>query len=472
MRKVKAVIIGAGSAGLSALRVIRKKTSDYLLIDQGPLGTTCARYGCMPSKVLIQAAADFARRRTFADKGIRHAEQLTCDIPALLDHVRRQRDFFTQGMMDATRKLAGDERLVIGTARFTSPGTITVNGRDIQGETFIIATGSQPRVPDAWTPFRHRILTSRTLFEQQNLPGRIGIVGLGAIGLELGQALHKLGIEVFGFDARHYLGGLSDPAVNEFLSKRIQTDFPLYLGTPAQLRESGDTLIVGSGDHEVRVDKIVAALGVTPALDALGLDAFIETDDHGNLPFDSHSARVKGHPIYLAGDVNGCRPILHEALDEGLFAGVNTTHDEDASFCRRTPLHITFSDPELAVVGRSFRELSDQDFVTGRADFSDQARARIAAENKGLLRLYVAPHSGQLLGAEMAIPGAEHIGHLLALACQQQMTVFDLLKMPFYHPTLEEGLRTALRDTIPKLSVAIRQQELPLCSSRPEPPLC
>src|SRR5690606_25266164 len=122
---------------------------------------------------------------------------------------------------------------------------------------------------------------------------------------------------------------------------------------------------------------------------------------------------------------------------------------------RRTPLAVVFSDPEIAAVGQRASELDPQATLVGEVNYASQGRARTMQENRGLLRLYAARDDGRLLGAEMAAPAAEHMAHLLALAIGQGLTVQDLLRMPFYHPTLEEGLRTALR--------AIARQ-LPPCS--------
>jgi dihydrolipoamide dehydrogenase len=103
------------------------------------------------------------------------------------------------------------------------------------------------------------------------------------------------------------------------------------------------------------------------------------------------------------------------------------------------------------MVGLSYAELDQNKIVIGEIDFSNQGRARMAEVNHGLLRVYAEKSSGQLLGAEMCAPQAEHLAHLLALAVQQKMTVRELLGMPFYHPVLEEGLSTALRDAASKL---------------------
>jgi dihydrolipoamide dehydrogenase len=178
-------------------------------------------------------------------------------------------------------------------------------------------------------------------------------------------------------------------------------------------------------------------------------------------------------PIFIAGDVNNCRPILHEAIDEGYIAGRNGTSDNIDCYCRRTPLHIVFSDPQIAVVGRSYQQLQDEQkrFVTGKIDFQDQSRAILEQQNQGLLHVYAEEDTGQILGAELVCPEAEHLAHHLAFAVQHELTILDMLENPYYHPTVEEGLRTALQDAGRQLSPAIGRG-LSLCDCRPESPLC
>ncbi len=142
MNHVDVAIVGAGSAGLSALRQVKKVTDNYLLIDPGPLGTTCARVGCMPSKVLIHIANDFHRRRTFAGMGISGAKHLRCDIPAVLRHVRTLRDRFTTGMIEATRELAG-ERFVEERAVLVGPKRIQIGDRFVDADRIILAPGAR-----------------------------------------------------------------------------------------------------------------------------------------------------------------------------------------------------------------------------------------------------------------------------------------------------------------------------------------
>ncbi|EJI2329880.1 hypothetical protein [Vibrio cholerae] len=153
---------------------------------------------------------------------------------------------------------------------------------------------------------------------------------------------------------------------------------------------------------------------------------------------------------------------MHEAADEGYIAGVNALSDSLTCFKRRTPLAIVFSEPGIAAVGQRFNQLATSCLV-GCVDFATQGRALTAQTNQGVLRVYADRGDYRIWGAEMCAPAAEHLAHLLALAIQRQLTVHDMLAMPFYHPVLEEGLRTALRDI--SVQSATRQADLSHCNA-------
>jgi dihydrolipoamide dehydrogenase len=164
-------------------------------------------------------------------------------------------------------------------------------------------------------------------------------------------------------------------------------------------------------------------------------------------------------PIFIAGDADDEVPRLHEAADEGRIAGDNATRFPDVHpGLRRAGLGIVFTDPQIAVVGGGRRAAQATTYVTGTVSFDDQGRARVMQRNRGRLNVYAEVGSGMLLGAEMLGPDAEHLGHLLAWARQLDLTVADMLKLPFYHPVVEEGLRTALRDAFAKLDAASRKR--------------
>mgnify|MGYP000273009421 CR=1 FL=1 len=209
-REVDVAIIGAGSAGLFALSQVRRKTDNYVLIDGGELGTTCARVGCMPSKVMIQVADDYHRRSIFDREGIDGAEELGLDVPAVMEHVQDLRDVFVDKTLGVTDAL-DQEHLIDGYARFVDDHTVEVNGEQIRAKSIVIATGTIPVVPDDWQAFREDIITTEELFELEDLPGSVAVIGLGSIGLEIGQALSRLGVEVTGVDLLENVAKLDDP---------------------------------------------------------------------------------------------------------------------------------------------------------------------------------------------------------------------------------------------------------------------
>ena len=139
------VIIGAGTAGLAALREVKKRTGNFILINDGAWGTVCARVGCMPSKTLIEAANAFHRRGAFEEFGIRGAESLTVDIPAVLQRVRRLRDDFVASTLKTTDALG--ERAISGRARLLGVGRLAVNDREFRARNIIIATGPTRSFP-------------------------------------------------------------------------------------------------------------------------------------------------------------------------------------------------------------------------------------------------------------------------------------------------------------------------------------
>jgi dihydrolipoamide dehydrogenase len=438
-------IIGAGTAGLAALREVRKATENFIIINDGPYGTTCARVGCMPSKALIEASKAYHRRTVFEDFGIHGAGQLRVDMPAVMQRVRRLRDEFVAGARRATEDLG--ERNLPGRARFLAPDRLAVGDREIRATRIVVAAGSRPVVPDLWGALGDRLLTSDSLFEQRNLPPRMAVVGLGPLGVEMAQALARLGIEISAFSADVSIGGLSDPAVIDAAADILSRELELHRETMVEPGTAQQHVrLRREGAADIVVDKLLAALGRRPNLDGLELERLgLPLDADGLPPFDRQTLQVGTLPVFIAGDVNGRLPLLHEAADDGYIAGRNATAVTADCYQRRAPLSIVFTDPEIAVVGRRFADLPQRDVLIGDVDFERQGRARLAAHNQGKLRLYANPQTGRLIGAELCAPDGAHLAHLLALAMQQSLTVRQMLEMPFYHPVLEEGVRSALR---------------------------
>ena len=200
--------------------------------------------------------------------------------------------------------------------------------------------------------------------------------------------------------------------------------------------------------REETFERVLMAAGRPPSLDGLGLDKLgVDKDDKGRYPIDKATLQLADLPVFVAGDANSLHPILHEAADDGELAAKNATcYPKLERQQRRTPLAIMFTDPQIAVVGQSYTQLQGCAAMQGEVDFADQGRARVQGVNRGRLRIYGDRENHRLLGAELVAPEAEHLAHLIAWAIQRELTVEDALALPFYHPVVEEGLRTALRE--------------------------
>ena len=449
--QVDVAVIGAGSAGLYALSQVRRAGKRFVLINGGEPGTTCARVGCMPSKALIQVAEDYHRRTTYGRFGVDGHQEMSLDIPEAMEYVQDLRDTFVDRVLSNSTDNMGDE-FIEGYARFLEPGLLAVEGRTIRAESVIIATGSRPLVPDAWKAFGDLVLTTDTLFEQETLPASMAVIGLGVIGLELGQSLWRLGVQITGIDQLQTIGGADDPEVSKAVLEIIGKEFPIWLGHRAELSREGDRLRVSAGERSVVVDKVLASMGRIPNLDGLGLENLgVALDANGMPEFNRNTMQVGTLRVFMAGDVTGDRPVLHEAGDEGRIAGYNAANEEICAFERKPPLNINFCDPNICSVGTNWSELDPAKTAVGEIRFAPVGRALIMGKNKGILRIYGDKADGRILGAIISAPKGENLAHLLSWAIQQKLTVGQLLRMPFYHPVIEEALQAALYDLYAKV---------------------
>lgn len=426
------------------------------MIEGGPGGTTCARVGCMPSKLLI-AAADAAHAVREADLfGIR-VEPPRIDGRAVMRRVREERDRFVRLTLEDVDTFPPEHRIG-GHARFIDEHRLRLDdGREIEAERIIIATGSSPSIPEPWRALGDRLVANEQVFEWRNLPESVAVVGSGVIGLELGQALHRLGVRVRLFDQGRSVGLLKDRALIDYALKLFEGEMPWSaeseLETP---RCDGDQVLLrwtqDARSHQERFDYLLAATGRRPNVSQLGLEnTGLKLDRHGVPEFDRQTLRCSLDHIFIAGDADGELPLLHEAADDGRFAGLNAGRYPDVRrYPRRAGLQILFSDPQIAVVGggSAALEATGRPYREASQSFENQGRSRVINRNRGLAKLYGCPRSGQFLGAELIAPKAEHLAHLLAWSVQQKLKVSAMLDMPFYHPVIEEGLRSGLRSLL------------------------
>ena len=458
--EVDVAVIGAGTAGMAAYRAAARRTPKVVLIEAGAYGTTCARVGCMPSKLLIAAAEAAQHARDAEPFGVRATVEI--DGRAVMERVRRERDRFVGFVLESVESFP-KEHLLRGRARFVAPGELEVGSRKVKAKAIVVATGGTPCVPPLFEPVRDRLVVNDDVFAWEDLPPSVAVFGAGVIGLELGQALHRLGVRVRVFGRNDSVGPLRDPVVQEAARGIFRAELPVDFSADVRRvapdpRGAGLLVEFVDGDGHPQDEQFAVALVATgrrPNLVGLGLEAVGLGPD---VSVDRTTMRWGDSQVFFAGDVVDDVPLLHEAADEGTIAG------ESAAECalvgaprpgsRRSGLAIAFSDPAMAVVGGGWEvaSASKDAFVVGEVDFGAQGRSRIMRQNRGRAHLYVDPATRRFLGAELVGPRVEHLAHLLAWAHQAEMTVDQMLAMPFYHPVVEEGLRTALRDVVAKLA--------------------
>ena len=459
--KVDVAVIGAGTAGLVAYRAARAQGARTVMIEGGPYGTTCARVGCMPSKLLI-AAAEAAHMLDVAPGFGVHPGDKRIDGVAVMERVRRERDRFVGFILDSVGHIPAEDKL-LGHARFSGPHTLLVGDRtEVEAARVVIATGSTPTRVARLENVGPGVIISDDVFEWQDLPRSVAVIGTGVIGLELGQALARLGVRVSAFARGGRVAQLSDPVVLRSAARAMAEELDLHFQSEVVTAvQDGDELVLttreGGEERSGRYQYVLMAVGRTPNVFELGLEhTGLALDARGVPLFDSRTMQCGTSHIFIAGDANNERPVLPEAADHGKIAGDNAGRYPDIRpGLRRTALTAAFTEPNIVTLGASYKDLcapGKPKFAVGQVSFENQGRSRVMLQNRGMLRVYGEYGTGCFLGAEMIAPRGEHLGHLLAWAVQARMTVGQMLEMPFYHPVIEEGVRTALRDLAGELA--------------------
>lgn len=448
------LVIGGGTAGLGAYRKLKNLGWNVGLIEPNDITTTCARVGCMPSKLLI-AAAESAHVVSTASKFGINVTGVSIDQDTLWQRVRSERDRF----VGFVQRGAAAIPVIKGWASFVDKNTLHVQQNEVTtheltAKAFVLATGSRPFVPAVFHEVQNDIHTNDSIFEMNTIPKRLAVFGAGVIGVELGMAFKQLGSEVHMFNLGDKFLGLN-PDLNKYWTKILAESLHLHVRTnvtriekiPAS-NEKGFVFSLDYGGDPVIVDEILVATGRKPNIELIA-------KSHPELKlsdYNRNTTQLGSSNLFLAGDVNNDVPLLHEASKEGEISALSVSAylkgEALVEQQRLVPLSVVFSTPQVMATGNT---IIDSDTVIGEVSFEDQGRSRVMGKNVGMAQLYFDANSRKLKGAQMIGPDAEHIGHLLAWAIQNDNTIDQLMAMPFYHPVVEEGIRTAIRDAFQKM---------------------
>jgi pyruvate/2-oxoglutarate dehydrogenase complex dihydrolipoamide dehydrogenase (E3) component len=454
------ICIGGGSAGFNAARVAAGLGRKVAVVDGAKqLGGLCILRGCMPSKTLLYTAEILHHARHAGRFGIKVAGA-HADMKAV--HARKKRIIadFAQHRVDALQ--AGKFDLYRAQARFTDPHTLLLSdGRKLRGRHFLIGTGSRISVPPVPGLREAKAWTSDDVLDLDFLPKSVIVLGGGIVACELAQYLRRMGSQVTLIQrSPNILRDHSDDA-----SRVVQTAFRdegIELFTDTRLRgvsggRSGYTVNFEHNGKLVtrRAAHLFNALGRQPNTAGLGLEvAGVKTRMDGQIVINRWQQTSAAH-IYAAGDCSGPHEIVHLAIAQGELAArhaakVRALKPVDESLL----LNIVFTDPQLATIGRLERELDEAGvkYLAASYPFNDHGKSILMEANYGFVKVLAEPKRGRILGAEIVGKDAGELIHAFSTPLAMRATVHDMLRAPWYHPTLAEIITYPLEEIAEKLT--------------------
>jgi pyruvate/2-oxoglutarate dehydrogenase complex dihydrolipoamide dehydrogenase (E3) component len=439
------VAVGGGSAGFNAARQAARLAGRVAVIDGADeLGGLCILRGCMPSKTLIHVADVLHHAR--------HAERLGLrvkvggpDMPAVRGRKRR-----IIGEFAAHRRAqlaSGSFELLRSHARFVAPHELELaDGTRVVADRILIGTGSRV----AWPPIpglkESKPWTSDEVLDLDFVPQSVVVLGGGVVACELAQYLARLGSRVAQVQRSSHVLKEHAPDASAAVEQALRDDgIELFTGTSLRRVhfDGAEYEVVFEKDGvEVvrRARHCLNALGRTPATDTLGLEAAgIERLATGHVRTDEFQATsVPG--VYAAGDCAGPHEIVHVAIQQAEVAVRHAFGQEVHPVDCRMLLQVVFTDPQLATVGRLQPELdrAGTPYVSASYPFDDHGKSILMEATRGHVKVLAAPTDGRLLGAEIVGRDAGELIHAFSVAMAGGMTASDMLRAPWYHPTLSE----------------------------------
>ena len=445
------VVLGGGSAGLSAATLGTVLGAQVALIDREKLGGECLYTGCVPSKALLHVARVAQQARTAAALGL-NIQVGPVDLAAVARHVQAVIGEVYVESDAAEHYIERGIDVIFGEARFTDANTLSINGQAITAKAFLIAVGSHPTVPPIPGLAEAGYLTNETIFSAQYLPPRLTVLGGGPIGVELGQAFARLGSQVTIIQRPDHILPKDEPEAAQVLLQRLVAE-GVTVHTNTELlgvsqRDGAKIAHVRSKSgetFEVAGDELLVAIGRTPSVDGLGLDAAgVAYDPRKGIGVDEYYRTSNSH-IYAAGDVIGGYLFTHAAALQARVAARNALVPVRAKRDERIMPWATFTEPEVAHVGLTEAEAHTahgDDVVVVSQQFSGVDRAITDDATDGFVKL-VAKRDGKLLGAEIVGAAAGEFINELALALQANLSLNDLAATTHVYPTVALAVQQA-----------------------------
>ena len=440
-------ILGGGSGGLTAARIAASLGARVLLIDKERLGGDCLYTGCVPSKSLIHVAQIVQQARTAEHLGL-SASMVDIDMARVADYIQG----VIKRVNDAEHVYTDDVTVKFGTVTFQSPKTLLLNDQKISSRTTIIATGSHPAHPQIEGLAEVGYLTNEDVFQLTNLPESLLIIGGGPIGVELGQALARLRVQVTLIQGPESILPREDPDVSATITHVLESEGVKVI-TNARVLSADQwghkkRVTVKQGEKMLvfEADELLLAAGRQPNVDGLNLDAIGVDYTAQGIKVDSY-LRTSRANIFALGDVIGGYLFTHVAAYQAGVAARNALLPiAKKKVDYRVLPWCTFTDPEAARVGLTYVE-AQQQYKSARVvtfPWADIDRAQTEDAPTGFIKLVLAGKKEEIVGAHIiGVRAGELLGEI-ALAMQHHLTVSDILAAIHPYPTLHTGLQQAV----------------------------
>lgn len=443
------VVIGAGSAGLVSAYIAATVRAKVTLIEQHQMGGDCLNTGCVPSKALIHAARLAAQARSAGAAGV-HVGEIRVDFRAAMAHVQQAVE--TVAPHDSVERYRGmGVNVQHGHARIVSPWVVEVDGKPISTRAIVIASGAEPRVPSIPGLAESGYLTSDTLWQLRERPGRLLVLGGGPIGCELAQAFARLGSQVTQVQRHARLLEREDDEISAFVRARLSADgVTVHTGcrTVAIERDGEEKVLVceiGAQRLRLPFDTLLVAVGRQPRTTGFGLEE-LGIPAAGTVDTDAYLATLYPN-IYACGDVAGPYQFTHVAAHQAWYAAVNALFGQFKRFRAdyRVIPAVTFVDPEVARVGLNEREAKAKDiaYEVTRYDLDDLDRAITEDQARGFVKVLTVPGKDRILGVTIV---GQHAGEMLAefvLAMRHGLGLNKILGTIHAYPTWAEANKYA-----------------------------
>ncbi len=443
-------VIGAGSAGFSAAITAADEGAQVALIGHGTLGGTCVNVGCVPSKALIRAAETLhAASAAHRFAGIEARARVTDwratvrQKQALVDDLRKAKYADVLPAYDSLTYLEGE-------AAFAQGGVLTVDGKALEADSIIIATGSRPAVPDIPGMDTLPYLTSTSALELETLPESLLVIGAGYIGCELAQMFARAGVAVTLAARRGVLPG-GEPEISAALTGYFQDEGMTVAGGLAyeRIEAVGGEIRLHARRGNVRrifsADAVLIATGRVANVTGLNLPAAgIELSANGGIAIDARM-RTTRDGVYAAGDVTGSDQFVYMAAHGARIAAKNALNGNALRYDNAAMPAVVFTDPQVASVGltEAAARASGAAVKTSVLTLDNVPRALAARDTRGLIKLVADADTKKLLGAHILAPeGADSI-QTAVLAIKAEMTYGELGATIFPYLTTVEGLKLA-----------------------------